>query len=331
MQIIAEAGVNHLGSLGIAMKMIDAASDSGVDAIKFQSFDPEQLVIKNAPKAQYQIDNTGDGGGQLEMLQKLALSPASHKVLIEYCKGKSIEFLSTPFDLKSLTLLDSFDMPTIKVSSGDLTNLPLLRAIGARGRRVILSTGMATLDEIGAALDVLVQCGTPWSLITVLQCNTQYPTPMPDANLMAMLTIRDTFKVSVGYSDHTLGIEAPIAAVAMGAAVIEKHFTLDRNMPGPDHKASLLPDELAAMVRAIRNIEAALGDGKKHPTASETPNIPIARKSIVASTYIKAGERLTPDNITTKRPATGLSPMLWDSVIGTSAKRDYQLDDLIEL
>lgn len=329
--IIAEAGVNHMGSTGIAMKMIDEAASAGADAVKFQTFAPEELMIRNAPKASYQIEHTGADESQLEMLKKLSLSAGDHRELIRYCEQKRIQFLSTPFDFKSLELLVSFDLPIIKISSGDLTNLPFLRAIGALGKQVILSTGMSGMKEIETALDSIISSGTPKDFITVLHCNTEYPTPIEDANLRAMLTIRDAFNVRVGYSDHTLGIEAPIAAVAMGAEVIEKHFTLDRNMPGPDHNASLVPDELKAMVSAIRNIEKAMGDGIKRPTPSELKNMPMARKSIVASRQIKAGEEFTPENITSKRPATGISPMMWDKVIGTLAKRDFNEDDLIEL
>lgn len=329
--IIAEAGVNHNGSLKIARKLIDVAVNAGADAVKFQTFKAENIVSKKAPKAKYQMETTDKKETQFEMLKKLELSPEMHKDLISYCERKGILFFSTPFDLESIDLLKRLGLKIFKIPSCEITNLPYLRKIGRLGKKVILSTGMADLKEIKNALNVLIKAGTKKENITVLHANTEYPTPMEDANLLAMLTIRDTLKVDVGYSDHTLGIEAPIAAVALGAMVIEKHFTLNKNMPGPDHKASLEPDELKAMVKAIRNIEMALGDGVKRPSTSELKNKPIARKSIVAGRDIKRGEVLTTENITAKRPGTGISPMKWDKIIGMKAKRDFKEDELIEI
>ena len=330
--IIAEVGVNHNGDINIAKKLIDVAVDAGADAVKFQTFKAELGVLKNAKKADYQIKNTKDATEtQYEMVKKLELSEQMHYELISYCKTKNIMFLSTPFDHDSIELLNSLGLEIFKIPSGEITNLPYLRHIGRLNKKVILSTGMADIGEIEDALDILISSGTNKENITVLHANTMYPTPMEDVNLRAMQTIAFTFKVDVGYSDHTLGIEAPIAAVALGAKVIEKHFTLDRNLPGPDHKASLEPDELKAMVKAIRNIEKALGNGIKKPTKSETPNIKIARKSIVAKRAIKKGEIFTEKNITTKRPGDGISPMRWDEVIGRTANKDYKEDDLIEI
>jgi len=327
--IIAEAGVNHNGSIELAKKLIDVAVEAGVNAVKFQTFKADKLVLKYAPKAEYQKKTTCKNESQYEMIKKLELDIKTHKELISYCKQKGIMFLSTPFDHDSIELLNNLGLEIFKIPSGEITNLPYLRHIGSLKKRVILSTGMATLGEIEDALDVLISAGTLKENITVLHTNTMYPAPLEDVNLKAMQTIAYAFKVDVGYSDHTLGIEVPIAAVAMGAKVIEKHFTLSRDIKGPDHKASLEPDELKAMVKAIRNIELALGDGIKKPTVSEIPNIKIARKSIVAKKPIKKGEILTEENLTTKRPGNGISPMRWDEIIGTVASKDYEMDDLI--
>ncbi|QOP43228.1 N-acetylneuraminate synthase [Sulfurimonas sediminis] len=328
--IIAEAGVNHNGSLELAKKLIDVASEAGADAVKFQTFKAETLVSKNAQKADYQKENLNDGNdSQFDMLKKLELDVETHNILIEYCNSKNIMFLSTPFDLDSIDLLDDLKLPIFKIPSGEITNLPYLRKIGALKKRVILSTGMADIGEIEDALDVLTQAGTPKKNITVLHANTMYPTPMEDVNLRAMVTIGKAFDVAYGYSDHTLGIEVPIAAVAMGATVIEKHFTLDKTMEGPDHKASLEPHELKAMVEAIRNIELALGSSIKKPSKSEKPNMEVARKSIVASEPIKKGEVLTEDKLAIKRPGNGISPMRWDEIVGSIAQKDYEVDELI--
>ena len=330
--IIVEAGVNHNGSIELAQKMIDAAVEAGADAIKFQTFKAEKVVSRYAPKAEYQKKTTTDGESQLEMIKKLELDAAAHQTLIDYCKKRNIQFLSTPFDFESIDLLNELGLDIFKIPSGEITNLPYLRKIGVLRKKIILSTGMANLGDIEDALDVLMEAGTVRENMTVLHCNTEYPTPMEDVNLRAMLTIRSTFPgVQVGYSDHTLGIEVPIAAVAMGATVIEKHFTLDRNMEGPDHKASLEPDELKAMVKAIRNIEKALGSGIKQPSPSELKNKPIARKSIVAARDIKEGEEFTEENLTTKRPGTGISPMRWDEMIGRTAGKNYKTDEIINL
>ena len=328
-KIIAEAGVNHNGNIIIAKKMIDFAKEAGVDYIKFQTFIPENLVSKYAKIAEYQKIATVSDESQLQMLRKLMLSKNEFIELSDYCKATSIGFISTPFDLESVDFLNSFNMDFWKVPSGEITNLPYLVEIAKTGKPIILSTGMSDLDEIDAALNVLHSNGA--GKITLLHCNTQYPTPIEDVNLNAMLTLKDRYKCDVGYSDHTLGIEVPIAAVALGATVIEKHFTLDRNMEVPDHKASLEPNEFKSMVSAIRNIEKALGTGNKVVSPSETENKDIARKSIVASRMIKKGEVFTKDNITTKRPGSGISPMRWYNVIGAVAKRDFQEDELIEL
>ena len=329
--IIAEAGVNHNGNFDLAIKLIDVAKKAGADAVKFQTAVPELVMTKTAIMAKYQIENTGKVESQIEMARKIHLPITDYKKLKKYCDQIGIMFLSTPFDHDSIELLNSLGLEIFKIPSGEITNLPYLRHIGRLNKKVILSTGMADIGEIEDALDVLIETGTDRENITILHANTMYPTPMEDANLRAMQTIAFTFKVDVGYSDHTLGIEAPIAAVALGAKVIEKHFTLDRNLPGPDHKASLEPDELKAMVKAIRNIEKALGNGIKKPTKSETPNIKIARKSIVAKRAIKKGEIFTEKNITVKRPGNGISPMRWDEIIGTIANKDYKEDDLIEI
>ena len=327
--IIAEAGVNHNGSLDLAKQLIDVAVDSGADAVKFQTFKAENLVSKNAEKADYQKQTTNASESQFDMIKKLELDVGTHQQLIAYCQDKNIMFLSTPFDHDSIELLSNLGLKIFKIPSGEITNLPYLRHIGTLGKQVILSTGMSSLQEVGNALDILINAGTYKEKITVLHANTMYPTPMVDVNLNAMLTIQRELRVAVGYSDHTLGIEVDIAAVAMGASVIEKHFTLDKTMDGPDHKASLEPKELKAMVSAIRNIEEALGNNEKKPSPSEAVNIEVVRKSIVASQDIKKGDLLIDENMTTKRPGSGISPMQWDKIIGTVATKDYQMDDLI--
>ena len=329
--IIAEAGVNHNGDLELAKQIVKAAANAGADLVKFQTFTAEGLAIDSAPKADYQNQTTDQKQSQFSMLRQLELTAEMHEQLIVYCSKQGIGFFSTGFDLESVDYLASLGADRFKIPSGEITNLPYLRHVGAFGKPLILSTGMATLGEIEAALDACEIAGTPRSRVTVLHCNTEYPTPMSDVNLRAMCSIRDAFGVAVGYSDHTLGIEVPIAAVALGATVIEKHLTLDRNWPGPDHKASLEPDEFAVMVRAIRNIEQAMGDGIKRPSPSEAKNKPIARKSLVAARSIKAGERFTPENLTAKRPGTGVSPMRWDTAMGRTATRDYGADEMIEL
>ena len=328
--IIAEAGVNHNGSIELAKQLIDVAVEAGVDAVKFQTFKAEKLVSKNAQKAKYQQENMNDSDdSQFNMLKKLELDLDTHHELISYCNTKNIMFLSTPFDHDSIDLLHDLQLPIFKIPSGEITNLPYLRHIGSLQKKVILSTGMADIGEIEDALDILTNAGTKKENITVLHANTMYPTPMEDVNLNAMLTIGNTFDIAYGYSDHTLGIEVDIAAVALDASVIEKHFTLDKNMEGPDHKASLEPHELKAMVQAIRNIELALGSRVKKPTPSETPNMEVARKSIVANCAIKKGEILSEDNLAIKRAGNGISPMRWDEVIGTVAQKDYEVDELI--
>lgn len=327
--IIAEAGVNHNGSLKLAKKLVDAACEAETDTVKFQTFKAEQVVSINAPKAAYQANNTGIHESQLDMIRRLELDQAAHKEIFQYCREKKIQFLSSPFDLESIDLLTSLGLTLLKIPSGEITNLPYLRKIGSLEKEIILSTGMADLGEIEIALGVLMNAGTPLENITVLHCNTEYPTPFEDVNLKAMQTIATSFGVRVGYSDHTLGIEIPIAAVALGASIIEKHFTLDRNMKGPDHRASLEPDELKAMVAAIRNVEKALGDGIKTPSPSELKNKSIARKSIVAATDLKKGEIFTEKNLTVKRPGNGISPMRWDEIIGKKANKNYKKDELI--
>lgn len=327
--IIAEAGVNHNGSIDLAKKLINVASDAGADAVKFQTFKAEKLVSKNAQKADYQKDTTKSEETQFEMLKKLELDVQTHKELIAYAKTKNIIFLSTPFDNESIQLLDNLNLNIFKIPSGEITNLPYLREIAKLNKRVVLSTGMSTMKDIENALNVLTSFGTKKESITVLHANTMYPTPMEDVNLKAMKTIGENFDVKYGYSDHTLGIEVDIAAVALGATVIEKHFTLDNSMDGPDHKASLEPNELQNMVKAIRNIELALGSSKKAPSKSEIPNMAIARKSIVASKDIKKGEIFTEKNLTTKRPGDGISPMRWNEILGTTSNKNYTEDDLI--
>jgi len=328
--VIAEAGVNHNGSVELAKKLIDVASEVGADAVKFQTFKTELCISKDARKADYQVKNTGDDKEtQYEMVKKLELSEEMHNELIAYCKEKNIMFLSTPFDHDSIELLSDLGLEIFKIPSGEITNLPYLRRIGKLNKKVILSTGMADIGEIEDALDILTQAGTQKENITVLHANTMYPTPMEDVNLKAMVTIGNTFDISYGYSDHTLGIEVPIAAVAMGASCIEKHFTLDKSLEGPDHKASLEPDELKAMVSAIQNIELALGSSVKKPSKSELPNIQVARKSIVAKLEIKKGEIFTEKNITIKRPGKGINPMRWDELVGNVALKDYKEDEVI--
>lgn len=334
--IIAEAGVNHNGSLDLAKKLIDSAAEAGVDYVKFQTFRADKLVTRTARQAAYQSRNLGttgqdEDGSQYAMLKAFELSPDDHAALIGHCRERGVRFLSTAFDLDSIAFLDSLGLPLWKVPSGELTNYPYLRAIGMTRKPVILSTGMATLDEVADAIDVLTRFGTPKDEITLLHCTTEYPAPKNEINLRAMATMRERFGLPVGYSDHTEGIEIPVAAVALGATVIEKHFTLDRSLPGPDHKASLEPGELRAMVRQIRAVESAMGDGIKTPSDAEKPNIPIARKSIVAARPIRKGELFTEENLTAKRPGTGISPMLWESVIGKTAGRDFDADEAIEL
>jgi len=327
--IIAEAGVNHNGSIIIAKKLIDAAVDSGADAVKFQTFKTENLVSKIAKKAEYQKKTTDASESQFDMIKNLELDLSAHKELIAYCLEKEINFLSTPFDHDSIDLLNSLGLQTFKIPSGEINNLPYLRHIGSLGKKIILSTGMSTLQEVGDALIVLLESGSKKKDITVLHANTMYPTPMEDVNLNAMLTIQKEFDIAIGYSDHTVGIEVDIAAVAMGASIIEKHFTLDKSMAGPDHRASLDPNELKAMVLAIRNIEIAFGDHVKKPSPSESINIDIVRKSIVASQGIKKGDLLTDKNIAIKRPGNGINPMKWDEVIGSIAIKNYNADELI--
>ena len=328
--IIAEAGVNHNGSIELAKKLIDVAVDAGVDVVKFQTFKAENLVSKNAQKADYQKKNMNDADdSQFNMLKKFELDVNTHKELISYCNSKNIMFLSTPFDHDSIELLNDLGLEIFKIPSGEITNLPYLRHIGKLNKQVVLSTGMADMGEIEDALDVLIDAGTQKEKITILHANTMYPTPMEDVNLKAMITIGNTFDCKYGYSDHTLGIEVDIAAVAMGASCIEKHFTLDKTMEGPDHKASLEPQELKAMVEAIRNIELALGSSIKKPSKSETPNIQVARKSIVANCDIKKGETFTENNLTIKRPGNGINPMRWDEIVGTVSIKDYIKDELI--
>jgi N,N'-diacetyllegionaminate synthase len=331
--IIAEAGVNHNGSIDIAKQLVDKAADAGADIIKFQTFKSEKLVSKSAQQAEYQKRNIGakSDNSQLSMLKKLELSEQNHIELMAHCKEKNIKFFSTAFDLDSIDYLHSLNLGLWKIPSGEVTNYPFLKRIAAYNEKTILSTGMCDMQDVRAAVDALYKNGLSKENLTLLHCNTEYPTPFEDVNLRAMDALREEFGVEVGYSDHTKGIEVPIAAVALGATVIEKHFTLDRNMEGPDHKASLEPDELKAMVSAIRHIEQALGDGYKKISNSERRNIAIARKSIVAAYHIKKGEPLTEQNITVKRPGTGISPMHWEEVIGTIAIKDYEKDELIML
>lgn len=328
--IIAEAGVNHNGSLEIAKKMIDAAAEAGADAVKFQTFKTDSLVCKDTQKAMYQHKNASDKQeSQYEMLKKLELSREMHKPLMDYCAQQGIMFLSTPFDIDSIQMLVDYGISIFKIPSGEITDYPYLKEVGKTGKPVILSTGMSNMDEVQDAVYVLEENGS--GQITILHCNTEYPTPMQDVNLRAMCTLRERMGLPVGYSDHTLGIEIPIAAVAMGATVLEKHFTLDRKMEGPDHKASLEPGELRDMVSAIRNVEKALGNGIKEPSFSEIPNTTVARKSIVAKCKIMKGEIYTAENITTKRPGNGISPMKWNDVIGKRANQNYDEDEMIKI
>ena len=327
--IIAEAGVNHNGSLDLAKKLIDEACSAGADAVKFQTFKAKNLATKSSQKAAYQKETTNKEETQFDMLKKLELNKKEHEELISYCVNKKIIFLSSPFDIESIDLLNDLGLKIFKIPSGEITNLPYLKYLGKLNKKIILSTGMSNMDEVKNALDILINSGTKKSNITILHANTEYPTPMKDVNLRAMVSIGKELDIKIGYSDHTLGIEVGIAAVAMGASCIEKHFTLDKNLKGPDHKASLEPDQLKEMVRAIRNIEIALGDGVKKPSQSEIPNIEIIRKSIVAKTVIKKGDVLNESNLAIKRPGGGLSPMQWDKIINTKAKKDYQEDELI--
>ena len=330
--IIAEAGVNHNGNINLAKALIAEAARAGADLVKFQTFLAKNIVSKAAPKANYQKETTGSQESQLEMIQKLELSRPDHEILIEECKRHGIGFFSTAFDIESFDFLMELGcLEQIKIPSGELTNLPLLRYFSRFGKPLLLSTGMATLGEVEAAIDVIETAGTTRDQITILHCTTEYPAPMQDVNLRAMVSMKHAFGVKVGYSDHTPGIEVPIAAVALGATVIEKHFTLDRNLPGPDHRASLEPTELKAMIDGIRNVEFALGNGIKRPSSSEMKNKPVARKSIVAGRAINAGELFTEDNLAAKRPGTGISPMRWDEIIGKTACRNFAADELIEL
>ncbi len=328
--IIAEAGVNHNGNIDMAKRLIEVAAEADADLVKFQTFSADRLVTSSAKKADYQNQTTDVGETQHAMLKKLELTCEMHEALVDHCRQHGITFFSTGFDTQSIDFLVGLGIDRIKIPSGEITNLPYLRHIGGLGIPVILSTGMAIMGEIEAALNLLEAAGTPRKRITVLHCNTEYPTPMRDVNLRAMANIGRAFGVAVGYSDHTPGIEVPIAAVALGATIIEKHFTINRNLPGPDHRASLEPSELKAMVRAIRNIEQALGDGIKRPSPSEFKNREVGRKSLVAARAIEINETFTPENITSKRPGTGISPMRWDEVIGRKAARKYAIDSMIK-
>lgn len=330
-RIIAEAGVNHNASLDTALQLVDTAVEVGADYIKFQTAIPELVVTSNAPKANYQKKTTGANESQLEMTRKIHLPLEDFNIIANYCSEKGITFLSSAFDLVSVDYLYNLGQRLWKIPSGEITNLPYLRKVSCIADEIILSSGMSTLDEIEQALEVIEQSNVPRDRITVLHCNTEYPTPMMDVNLHAMLTIREKLGVSVGYSDHTQGIEVPIAAVALGAQVIEKHFTLSKDMLGPDHKASLEPDEFKSMICAIRNIEQALGNGEKCPSPSEEKNMAIARRSLVAAHDIKTGDIFTENNLIVKRPGTGISPMRWDEVLGREALRDFAPDELIEL
>ena len=329
--IIAEAGVNHNGDLALAKRLIDVAAEAGADLVKFQTFNADRLATRSAQKASYQIQSADDSESQHEMLRRLELTESMHQELIAHCAVRNIGFFSTGFDIESVDLLVSLGQDKFKIPSGEITNLPYLRHIGRFGKMVILSTGMATMGDIESAIVALEQAGTPRARITVLHCTTEYPTPMAEVNLRAMQSIRAAFGVAVGYSDHTPGIEIAIAAVALGAGVIEKHFTIDRNLPGPDHKASLEPAELRAMITAIRNIELAFGDGVKRPSASERKNMAVARRSLVAACAIRAGEPFSASNLAVKRPGTGISPMQWNDVVGRIAPRDFSADELIEI
>lgn len=329
--VIAEAGVNHNGDMAMARRLIEVAAEAGADLVKFQTFSADRLVTPDARKAAYQAANTGNEDSQYAMLKQLELTHEMHLELIEHCRSCNIGFFSTGFDQASVDLLVSLGQELFKIPSGEITNLPYLRHVGALGKPVILSTGMADLQEVRAAVAALTSAGVAKADLTVLHCTTQYPTPMEAVNLRAMQTIARDLGVKVGYSDHTQGIEVSVAAVALGASVIEKHFTLDRTLPGPDHKASLEPQELCTLVSAIRNIELALGDGVKQLTPAEAGNLAVARKSIVASRDIKSGEVFTEENLVAKRPGTGISPMRWDDVIGRRAPRDFSANELISL
>ena len=330
-RIIAEAGVNHNGSLEMAKSLVDAAADAGADFVKFQTFKAEKLVTADAGKAEYQKKNmNGSDSSQLQMLKNLELSEDDHRELMDYCERKGIRFLSTPFDLDSVDFLHSLGLKIWKIPSGEITNYPYLRKIAGYNEEVVMSTGMCEVSDVAAAMNALAENGQDLAKVTLLHCNTQYPTPMADVNLRTMLSLRD-FSEKVGFSDHTVGIEIPVAAAALGATVIEKHFTLSRDLPGPDHRASLEPMELKAMVAAIRNVETALGDGRKRVSPSESANVAVARKSIVASCNIKRGEVLTENNMTAKRPGHGISPMRWREVEGTRAIRDFNPDEMIEI
>jgi N,N'-diacetyllegionaminate synthase len=328
--IIAEAGVNHNGDLRLARELVSRAADAGADLVKFQTFETASTISKSAPKAAYQKESTDPTESQYDMVKKLELSRDAHFILREDCLKRGIGFFSTAFDFKSYDLLHELGVQWVKIPSGEITNLPLVRYMTRHHKPVILSTGMSNLGEVEAAISAIEAGGTTRDKITVLHCTTEYPAPFEDVNLQAMVTMRNAFQIKVGYSDHTVGIEIPVAAVALGATVIEKHFTLDNKMVGPDHAASLEPSALAAMVKAIRNVEKATGDGMKRVSASESKNLAIARKSLVARTAIKSGEVFTPENVTTKRPGTGISPMHWDEVMGKVAKRDFSEEDMIE-
>ncbi len=329
--LIAEAGVNHNGDIVLAKRLVDAAVDAGADYVKFQTFKAETLLTPSAAKADYQRNLSVEAESQFDMIRRLELDRLAHEELISYCGKRGIGFLSTPFDIDSIDLLVELDIPLLKVPSGEITNLPYLRHVGRMGRPVLMSTGMATLNEVAEAMNILLETGLVKDDLTILHCNTEYPTPMEDVNLKAMLTIRDELGVKVGYSDHTIGIEVPIAAVALGATVIEKHFTLDRTLPGPDHAASLEPGELKDMVSSIRNLAQAMGKEVKQPSPSEEKNLVVVRKSLVAAKAIKKGETFSKDNLAAKRPGTGITPMRWDHIIGTQADRDYMKDDQIIL
>lgn len=329
-EIIAEAGVNHNGDLDTAKKLIEVAAHAGADFVKFQTFKAELLATGEAPKAEYQKIEENSPETQREMLKKLEISEEMHTALIKHCREFNIEFLSTGFDIESVEMLIKLGISIIKIPSGEITNYPYLKFVGAQEKRVLLSTGMSNIEEIAAAIDVLVSSGTKRSQITVLHCTTAYPTPLIDVNLNALLSIRNEFSVSIGYSDHTLGIDVSVAAAALGATVIEKHFTLDRSLPGPDHKASLEPNELRNMVKGIRNIQLAMGDGIKQAMPSELSNLHVARRSIVASKPINAGENFTDSNLTTKRPGSGISPMRWNELLRKTANRSYKTDELID-
>jgi N,N'-diacetyllegionaminate synthase len=329
-RIIAEAGVNHNGDLALAKRLVDIAKKSGSDIVKFQTFKADRLVTLNAPKAKYQqVDNENES--QFQMLEKLQISESMHLELLAYCNNVGIKFLSTPFDIESADFLSSIGQTLFKIPSGEITNYPYLRHVARIAGEVILSSGASTLNEIGSALDILYKNGQRPESVTVLHCTSAYPAPMNDVNLLAIKEIKNKFNINVGYSDHTLGIEIAIAAVALGATTIEKHFTLDHNLPGPDQKTSLEPNELIKMVESIRNIEIALGSGNKSPKQSEFENLNLIRKSIVAKSNIFAGEVFSNENLTTKRPGNGLSPMHWESVIGKIAIRNFEIDELIDL